>query len=225
MDRARACGLDLLRKVVDQHTLDQALSETGTINADIRKILDIATHEWGVEATLVELEDIQLPDSEARDGSPSRRLLDGQTPWGPCNFGAANRSSPSDSSRRERCILVFGVITTASRRMGTLVRPREACAGVEYVGAARVSRRFTRLGRSTTGRHRPKVCARTPTASQFPESVAPPTVSFVTVDSPASRKRPVAICKRSPPVTCLHPRLADSYRVSTVGLTPTESRA
>jgi hypothetical protein len=39
MDRARACGLDLLRKVVDQHTLDQALSETGTINADIRKIL------------------------------------------------------------------------------------------------------------------------------------------------------------------------------------------
>jgi regulator of protease activity HflC (stomatin/prohibitin superfamily) len=72
MDRARACGLDLLRKVVDQHTLDQALSETGTINADIRKILDIATHEWGVEATLVELKDIQLPDSEARDGSASR---------------------------------------------------------------------------------------------------------------------------------------------------------
>jgi len=72
MDRARACGLDLLRKVVDQHTLDQALSETDTINADIRKILDIATHEWGVEATLVELKDTQLPDSEARDGSPSR---------------------------------------------------------------------------------------------------------------------------------------------------------
>jgi regulator of protease activity HflC (stomatin/prohibitin superfamily) len=72
MDRARACGLDLLRKVVDQHTLDQALSETGMINADIRKILDIATHEWGVEVTLVELKDIRLPDSEAHDGSPSR---------------------------------------------------------------------------------------------------------------------------------------------------------
>jgi hypothetical protein len=28
LDRARACGLDLLRKVVGQHTLDQALSET-----------------------------------------------------------------------------------------------------------------------------------------------------------------------------------------------------
>ena len=72
MDRARACGLDLLRRVVGQHALDQALSETDTINADIRKILDIGTLEWGVEVTLVELKDIQLPDSEARDGSPSR---------------------------------------------------------------------------------------------------------------------------------------------------------
>ena len=55
-----------LRKVVGQHTLDQALSETDTINADIRKILDIATLEWGVEVTLVELKDIQLPDSMKR---------------------------------------------------------------------------------------------------------------------------------------------------------------
>ena len=55
-----------LRKVVGQHTLDQALSETDTINADIRKILDVATLEWGVEVTLVELKDIQLPDSMKR---------------------------------------------------------------------------------------------------------------------------------------------------------------
>jgi regulator of protease activity HflC (stomatin/prohibitin superfamily) len=55
-----------LRKVVGQHTLDQALSETDTINDDIRKILDVATLEWGVEVTLVELKDIQLPDSMKR---------------------------------------------------------------------------------------------------------------------------------------------------------------
>jgi regulator of protease activity HflC (stomatin/prohibitin superfamily) len=55
-----------LRKVVGQHTLDQALSETDKINADIRKILDIATLEWGVEVTLVELKDIQLPESMKR---------------------------------------------------------------------------------------------------------------------------------------------------------------
>ncbi len=55
-----------LRKVVGQHTLDQTLSETDQINVDIRKILDITTVEWGVEVTLVELKDIQLPDSMKR---------------------------------------------------------------------------------------------------------------------------------------------------------------
>lgn len=55
-----------LRKVVGQHTLDQTLSETDQINIDIRKILDITTVEWGVEVTLVELKDIQLPDSMKR---------------------------------------------------------------------------------------------------------------------------------------------------------------
>ncbi|MFJ1608619.1 slipin family protein [Streptomyces sp. NPDC088253] len=55
-----------LRKVVGQHTLDETLSETDRINLDIREILDIATVEWGVEVTLVELKDIQLPDSMKR---------------------------------------------------------------------------------------------------------------------------------------------------------------
>ncbi|MFF1714669.1 slipin family protein [Streptomyces sp. NPDC058268] len=55
-----------LRKVVGQHTLDETLSETDRINLDIREILDVATVEWGVEVTLVELKDIQLPDSMKR---------------------------------------------------------------------------------------------------------------------------------------------------------------
>ncbi len=55
-----------LRKVVGQHTLDQTLAETDQINLDIRKILDVTTAEWGVEVTLVELKDIQLPDSMKR---------------------------------------------------------------------------------------------------------------------------------------------------------------
>jgi regulator of protease activity HflC (stomatin/prohibitin superfamily) len=55
-----------LRKVVGQHSLDQALSETDAINLDIRQILDATTTEWGVEVTLVELKDIQLPDSMKR---------------------------------------------------------------------------------------------------------------------------------------------------------------
>jgi regulator of protease activity HflC (stomatin/prohibitin superfamily) len=55
-----------LRKVVGQHTLDQTLSDTDQINLDIRKILEVTTAEWGVEVTLVELKDIQLPDSMKR---------------------------------------------------------------------------------------------------------------------------------------------------------------
>jgi regulator of protease activity HflC (stomatin/prohibitin superfamily) len=55
-----------LRKVVGQHTLDETLSETDRINLDIRRILDVTTVDWGVEVTLVELKDIQLPDSMKR---------------------------------------------------------------------------------------------------------------------------------------------------------------
>jgi regulator of protease activity HflC (stomatin/prohibitin superfamily) len=55
-----------LRAVVGRHTLDETLSETDTINENIREILDIQTEEWGVKVTTVELKDIQLPDSMQR---------------------------------------------------------------------------------------------------------------------------------------------------------------
>jgi len=55
-----------LRKVVGKHTLDEILAETDVINADIRKILDVTTIDWGVEVTLVELKDIQLPETMKR---------------------------------------------------------------------------------------------------------------------------------------------------------------
>jgi regulator of protease activity HflC (stomatin/prohibitin superfamily) len=55
-----------LRKVVGQHTLDEILAETDRINKSIREILDVATEAWGVVVTLVELKDIQLPDSMQR---------------------------------------------------------------------------------------------------------------------------------------------------------------
>ncbi len=42
------------------------LSETDRINVNIREILDVATEEWGVVVTLVELKDIQLPESMKR---------------------------------------------------------------------------------------------------------------------------------------------------------------
>jgi regulator of protease activity HflC (stomatin/prohibitin superfamily) len=55
-----------LRKVVGQHTLDQTLAETDKINVAIREILDVTTEDWGVVVTLVELKDIQLPETMKR---------------------------------------------------------------------------------------------------------------------------------------------------------------
>lgn len=55
-----------LRKVVGQHTLDETLAETDRINQNIREILDVATADWGLLVTLVELKDIQLPESMKR---------------------------------------------------------------------------------------------------------------------------------------------------------------
>ena len=55
-----------LRSVVGQHTLDETLAETEKINQHIREILDVQTEDWGTEVTLVELKDIQLPESMKR---------------------------------------------------------------------------------------------------------------------------------------------------------------
>ena len=55
-----------LRNVVGQHSLDEVLAQTEKINASIRQTLDTTTVEWGVEVTLVELKDIQLPDTMNR---------------------------------------------------------------------------------------------------------------------------------------------------------------
>ena len=55
-----------LRAVVGRHTLDETLAETETINRNIREILDVQTEEWGVQVTVVELKDIQLPEGMKR---------------------------------------------------------------------------------------------------------------------------------------------------------------
>ena len=55
-----------LRAVVGRHSLDETLSETETINQSIREILDVQTEAWGVKVSVVELKDIQLPESMKR---------------------------------------------------------------------------------------------------------------------------------------------------------------
>lgn len=55
-----------LRNVVGQHPLDEVLSSTDAINAQVKVILDSTSEQWGIEISRVELKDIQLPDSMQR---------------------------------------------------------------------------------------------------------------------------------------------------------------
>ena len=47
-------------------SLDQVLSQTETLNEAIKEILDVTSERWGVLVVLVELKDIELPDSMQR---------------------------------------------------------------------------------------------------------------------------------------------------------------
>jgi len=55
-----------VRNVVGRSSLDQVLSQTETLNDTIKQILDMTTERWGVLVQLVELKDIQLPESMQR---------------------------------------------------------------------------------------------------------------------------------------------------------------
>lgn len=55
-----------LRNVVGKFQLDEILSERDVINAEITKILDSFTEQWGVVVSAVEIKDIELPDDMQR---------------------------------------------------------------------------------------------------------------------------------------------------------------
>ena len=55
-----------VRNVVGRSTLDQVLSETESINQAIREILDSTSERWGVVVDIVELKDIELPETMKR---------------------------------------------------------------------------------------------------------------------------------------------------------------
>ena len=55
-----------VRNVVGQSTLDEVLSNTEKLNVAIKGILEGVTEQWGVIINMIELKDIQLPDSMQR---------------------------------------------------------------------------------------------------------------------------------------------------------------
>jgi regulator of protease activity HflC (stomatin/prohibitin superfamily) len=55
-----------VRNVVGRSSLDHVLSETEDLNDSIKQILDITTEKWGVLVEIVELKDIELPETMKR---------------------------------------------------------------------------------------------------------------------------------------------------------------
>ena len=55
-----------VRNVVGRFSLDQLLSDTISINEQIKNVIDTHTEPWGTQVTAVEIKDIVLPDNMQR---------------------------------------------------------------------------------------------------------------------------------------------------------------
>jgi regulator of protease activity HflC (stomatin/prohibitin superfamily) len=55
-----------VRNVVGRFSLDQLLSDTASINLQIKNVIDGHTEPWGTQVTAVEIKDIMLPDNMQR---------------------------------------------------------------------------------------------------------------------------------------------------------------
>lgn len=55
-----------LRSVLGQSVLDDLLSEREKINVDLQRIIDEQTEPWGVKVSVVEVKDVELPQSMQR---------------------------------------------------------------------------------------------------------------------------------------------------------------
>lgn len=55
-----------LRSVIGQVDLDDILTNRDEINAELQQIIDSLTDPWGVKVTLVEVKDVELPESMRR---------------------------------------------------------------------------------------------------------------------------------------------------------------
>ncbi len=55
-----------VRNVVGRFNLDQLLSDTASVNEQIKNVIDQHTEPWGTQVTAVEIKDIELPDNMQR---------------------------------------------------------------------------------------------------------------------------------------------------------------
>lgn len=59
-------ALVTLRNIIGQHNLDEVLKERDAINNTLRKIVDETTEPWGIKVEMVEMKDVEIPESMQR---------------------------------------------------------------------------------------------------------------------------------------------------------------
>ncbi len=59
-------ALTSLRNIIGQHVLDEVLKERDSINTTLQKIVDAATASWGIQVEMVEMKDVEIPESMQR---------------------------------------------------------------------------------------------------------------------------------------------------------------
>ncbi len=55
-----------LRNIIGQHQLDEVLKGREQINMTLQKIVDAATDPWGIQIEMVEMKDVEIPESMQR---------------------------------------------------------------------------------------------------------------------------------------------------------------
>jgi regulator of protease activity HflC (stomatin/prohibitin superfamily) len=55
-----------LRNIIGQHHLDEVLREREQINGTMQKMVDAATESWGIKIEMVEMKDVEIPESMQR---------------------------------------------------------------------------------------------------------------------------------------------------------------
>ena len=61
-----AFSVTALRNIIGQHHLDEVLKDREGINATLQKVVDAATEPWGIKIEMVEMKDVEIPESMQR---------------------------------------------------------------------------------------------------------------------------------------------------------------
>ncbi len=59
-------SVTVLRNIIGQHQLDEVLKEREDINNKLQQLVDSATEPWGIKIEMVEMKDVEIPESMQR---------------------------------------------------------------------------------------------------------------------------------------------------------------